>query len=657
MPMAMKKSRESLRERRLRERAEALLKKSPAAVFEAPAGRVVDLVHDLRVHQAELEMQNEELRRLQLELENSRDRFALLYDLAPVGYLTLDTEGVIHEANATAERLLGVERRALLKKRLSRFVTANSQDDLYLHCQKVFTSTGKQTCDLRMCRPGGAEFSGHLESIVETAVPKQPPLCLVALSDVTERMQAEAERARLAAIVQFSEDGIVSRDLDDIITTWNAGAERMFGYTASEIVGRSFGLLLPPERRNELRQIGQSIRHTEFVALFDTERVDKDGRRIAVSCRNSPLKDASGKLIGIAAIMRDVSAQKEIEQALRQREAELADFFNESPLGLLWVEMDGRIGRVNRALLDMLGRASEEVLGHHISEFHTEAETAQEALERLAKNKTLANHHARLWHKEGTIRHALIDANGLWVGGELVHSRWFVRDITVRKRLEREILESSEREQQRIGHDLHDGLGQHLHGLSFLSALLEKSLKEDRSPHVKEVARLNKYLKEALKLARGLARGLMPVESDPQGLMLALRELARRTRGLYRVDCRFQCLRPVLIRRQIAASHLYRIAQEAVNNAIKHGKPTRLRIHLSASPQHIILGVRDNGAGICLTGKPCKGMGLHIMQYRADAIYGSLVVRPHPEGGTEVLCTVQRQALAAPERSDGKEKR
>jgi PAS domain S-box-containing protein len=178
----------------LRHQAEARLKQSPPPLSPTPLQEAHHLVQELRVHQVELEMQNEELRRVQLELEESRDRFARLYDSAPVGYLTLNAEGVIREANLTAASLLGLERHALVKQKFSRFIAPDSQDDFYLHRRQVFTCTGRQTCDLQMRRADGTAFAGRLESVGQPARPGQPAQCLLVLSDVTRLLRAEALR-------------------------------------------------------------------------------------------------------------------------------------------------------------------------------------------------------------------------------------------------------------------------------------------------------------------------------------------------------------------------------------------------------------------------------------------------------------------------------
>ncbi|HWW00810.1 MAG TPA: ATP-binding protein [Candidatus Acidoferrum sp.] len=211
---------------RLRQQAEALLRKSPRAVAAMPGGDVQKLVHELEVHREELELQNEELRRVQRELEVSRDRFAALYDSAPVGYLTLDAAGVILEANLTAATLLGVERDALVRRKLSGFITAESQDVFFLHRQQVFSRETHQSCELRMCRAGGVAFDAQIQCVLAADGESGRPQCRAALSDITERKQMEQERAsreelrRLAAHLEAAreeERTRVAREIHDVL--------------------------------------------------------------------------------------------------------------------------------------------------------------------------------------------------------------------------------------------------------------------------------------------------------------------------------------------------------------------------------------------------------------------------------------------------------
>jgi PAS domain S-box-containing protein len=345
-------------------------------------------------------------------------------------------------------------------------------------------------------------------------------------------------------------------------------------------------------------------------------------------------------------IIRDITARKQAEDALRRREQELADFFAESPLGLLWVGPDGRILRVNQAELELLGRTGDEISGRHVSELHVDAKAAADVLNRVAKRQTVQNYRARLRHKDGTPREALIDANGLWEQERLVHSRWFTRDITRRVELEREILAISEREQRRLGHDLHDDLCQQLAGIEFLSQRLASDLaarSAASAPHAKEIAQM---VQRAMTQTRELARGLSPVRLEVEGLTDALHELAAGTKKVFGCDCRFRCDPPVLVPDHTVAIHLYRIAQEAVTNALKHGQARRIEIGLTAKGRSITLAVKDNGTGIPRKLPKRKGMGLRIMRYRAEVIGGALLVDPVRGGGTRVLCTVTEELLA-----------
>jgi signal transduction histidine kinase len=211
-------------------------------------------------------------------------------------------------------------------------------------------------------------------------------------------------------------------------------------------------------------------------------------------------------------------------------------------------------------------------------------------------------------------------------------------DITERKHLEKTILEVSGREQRRIGQDLHDGLGQHLTGIAFMSKVQEQKLMEKRMPEAGDAAKIVKLVNEAIYKTRELARGLLPVVSDAQGLMSALQQWASEVEDLFGVSCRFQCFTPVLIHDDTVATHLYYIAREAVNNAIKHGHASHIMIRLAADQGQGALTISDDGSGIADIPANNAGMGRHLMNYRARVIGGSLEIQRVATGGTMVAC-------------------
>lgn len=274
-----------------------------------------------------------------------------------------------------------------------------------------------------------------------------------------------------------------------------------------------------------------------------------------------------------------------------------------------------------------------------------EAEWLEKRIDRAGERGNYARE--RDLYKERLRLHRLAMSNVIFECEKLRHT---VREIVNRKIMRKTVLEISERERQRIGRDLHDGLGQHLHGVSFLAALLEKNLREDQSRRALEARQLKEYILDSLDLTRSLAHGLQPVEPSPEGLMAGLNELAKRTSKLFRIECRFDCPADVLVQRHGAAIHLYRIAQEALNNAVKHGKPTRICIRLEVETPRIVLRVCDNGVGIRRVNRNGHGMGLQIMRYRADALNGLLSMKKQPRGGTEMFCAVPRRSLCSQEK-------
>lgn len=218
------------------------------------------------------------------------------------------------------------------------------------------------------------------------------------------------------------------------------------------------------------------------------------------------------------------------------------------------------------------------------------------------------------------------------------------QETAERQRLEREMLEISEREQRRIGQDLHDGLCQHLTGTALVSQVLTERLSMEGNGEAQQAQRLVDLVEEAIVLARGMAKGLYPVEMRADGLMQALEEFAATTTELFSINCRFICHSPVLVQDSPTAIHLYRIAQEGVSNAIKHGRATDVAIILEEAESELRLVISDNGQGMAPASKD-RGLGLRIMADRAKMVGGTFKVGQAPSRGIELVCLVPQVAM------------
>ncbi len=212
------------------------------------------------------------------------------------------------------------------------------------------------------------------------------------------------------------------------------------------------------------------------------------------------------------------------------------------------------------------------------------------------------------------------------------------QEMAERARLEKEILEVSEREQRRIGHDLHDSLCQHLTGTALAGQVLGEKLAAKSLPEAADADRVVGLVEDGISLARNLARGIYPVEMEAEGLMAAFEELANRVSTISKINCVFDCPSPVLVHDATAATHLYRIVQEAVSNAMRHGKAKRIGISLFRQGNSIALTIEDDGIGLPDTWQKGPGLGTRIMAHRAAMINATITIEPNPTEGTLVRC-------------------
>jgi PAS domain S-box-containing protein len=335
--------------------------------------------------------------------------------------------------------------------------------------------------------------------------------------------------------------------------------------------------------------------------------------------------------------------------------------------GVVVLDVHSNIRLVNRALVRLTGYEPAELVGRHARMLTLLGEAqyrdVKAEIDRRLKEADFFQLDVDCVRRDGTIYRAGCVFTPIEIGGEKLRLV-VVEDVTQRRELEREIIEIANREQRRIGNDLHDGLGQELTGVALMLRGLVGRLRKEQSPSVGEAEEIVALVNNTIESARSLARGLSPVSVERGGLPSALRALATRVRETYGTPVRFRSkIWPQLTLDSGASNHIYRIAQEAVNNAIKHGHAREVIIDLHVTGETVTLIVSDNGKGLAPGASLASGMGLKIMRYRATMLGGEVTMDSRPEGGTRVILSCRQPAptdsvgapVATPQLTTGEE--
>jgi hypothetical protein len=367
------------------------------------------------------------------------------------------------------------------------------------------------------------------------------------------------------------------------------------------------------------------------------ELLGNDGRYRSYATTARPLFDGAAAR-GLVGVIQDVTARHDSERRLRRSEALLRATTSNTADTLFLLDTAMRVRFVNNSVNGLM---PEQIIGREIHTLLPQAACSR-VLQKLGhilesgetttfEFESSEGGHAQYFEN----RAVLVRDDGIATGISIS-----MRDITERKRLEQEILDVSGRERQSIGRDLHDGLGQELTGVALMLRGLSSRIQQRCPDVVENVNEIVGHLNQSIETARSLARGLLPVRTETGGLSSALRALAARSRDLGGLEVAFRSeVCPEFTLTETDASHLYRIAQEALTNAWRHGHASLVEISLIAKEDGFTLRVTDNGGGFVGTTPSTSGMGLKIMKYRADMIGAKFEITPNKPCGTVITVT------------------
>lgn len=628
--------------------------------------------------------------------DNVIQRYVDLYDFAPIPYVSFDRGGRISEANLSAVQFFGKARNVLIGCPFAVYVARDDTHAFLDHLLRCRASDGRIETELRLI---GADKDLREVSLTSAPIVASmrdgAVLFQTAIVDLTERKRVAERLAEQARLLDLTNDGIMVRDENDRISYWNDGAEKMYGYREKEALGRNPHDLLKTKFSIPLEEINR-VMEKEGHWIGELVHTCKDGKKITVMSRWALDRDAVDGRESVLQTNTDITKQRRAaEELMRTEERFRLLVGGAKEYAMFLMSPKNRITFWSRGAERVFGWSAKEAVGQKGDMIFTPEDRQRGEVE---KEITTAIRDGqapdRRWHmrKDGT--RVWIDGVMQRLDGEIPGEiRGFAkvaRDATDQRRadeelrrahddlerrvrlrtaelqsmneslegemqrrheLEREILEITERERARIGQDLHDMLCQELTATAlFLKSSANQEPNESHKTTLNEAAQI---VNRNVSLARDLARGLQPAMAGSGGLVELLRRLCREANEHPRVHCTLKLPKNVRIRDENLGLNIFRVAQEAVRNAVAHSDCTEIVICVERERDLVRLVIEDNGKGFRpSTGKQkSKGLGLHIMKYRANALGGTLMIDRRPKGGTKVTCEIPVQVKARPRRA------
>ena len=455
-----------------------------------------------------------------------------------------------------------------------------------------------------------------------------------------------SEKEKAAILNALFEYVLLANRNYEILWT-NKAVNEQFGMEPEQIRGmRCYKLFNGLDRPCKNCHTLRAVKNNEIVTVTDCKFL---GRIWTV--RHYPLVGEDKVLATYTDVTDIKNAEKALQEEQRQRvvildnlkksEASYKILFNESRDAIIIITREGKFVDANQAFLDMVGINKEDLEYVNFWNYALFQKTKYKFVQDMEKHKFLIDFPFKMKTQDGTQIDCLVTSSVRYDrDGNIVEYQGIIRDITETKRLQKRVLEISERQQREIGQALHDGLGQLLTGIALKSKFISQSLTRNGSPEAKELDRLKDLANEAVEQTRQLTKGLVPGSLQANGLLAALEELSLTIKDSYGIACDFHSGISEVDFDSVIANQLYYIAQEAAINAVKHSGANRIALRLDRVNGGTVLSVDDNGIGFTDTESPHDGRGINIMGYRAKMIDSTFHIRNNNGKGTSIVCMV-----------------
>ena len=590
---------------------------------------------------------------LERALLESEQMYRTTFELAGVGIAHVSPEGRWLRVNRKLCEIVGYSEEELL--RLT-FQDITHPDDLaadlaetgkmlsgelqMYSMEKRYIRKDKSSVWINLTVSGRRDAAGRLTHFISL------------IEDITERRKLDEAQARLAAIVASSDDAIVSKDLNGIITSWNAGATRIFGFTPEEVIGHSIMLLIPPELREQETDILNRLRRGERIDHFETVRVSKSGKRLDVSLTISPIRDSRGRITGASKVARDITERKRFQDALRESQAQLALALESSRTAMFdWdlIELRGKWNEQLAALYQFWPSGDYITREEWHSLFHPDdvGRLVEEAKTAIAERDQFQFEY-RTVRPTGEVRWVLShgrivrDASGKAIRMIGTHT-----DITDRKEVEEmakvreftgKLMNAQDAERRRLARELHDSAGQIVAALQMQLTPMKTDTEKFSPAFAAGIAESLTLLQQLSQELRTVSYLLHPPLLDERGLPSALRWYVEGFAERSKIEVELELAEDLGRLPCEMETALFRIVQESLTNIHRHSGSKRACIRVRRSDDNLCLEVQDFGRGMtisrnnCASPVPRSGVGIQGMHERVRQLNGHFEIHSTGDG-------------------------